>query len=176
MSNAGHSKLAGRRPRGQRQGARDVLKRVSWRTIGFVFVDAATVAFGDLDVVGPLLPIEVVPDGPLAAKPTALVVQTTGEDCDLPLEVALQGRRRIAARLEFAKDVANLEGRWVTVGHLVITRGHAVACDPHCEDSVYRIPFRIPRGRYIAEVFESSGSPRKRPDILGLRIRRDGDQ
>ena len=151
----------------------DPLAGLEWHTIGIIEVDAATVAFGDGYVMERLLPIEPIADGPFDAKKTALVVQTTGEDCPVPLEVALVGEQRVAARMEFVNDVAELDGDWVPVGHITITRGRAVACDPFCHGAGYRRSFRLPRGQYVAEVFRHKVPGRRRLEALGLRIRLD---
>jgi hypothetical protein len=62
-------------------------------------------------------------------------------------------------------------GEWRVIGTLDLGDGLCVACDPSCDDPVYRVHFKVTPGSYVAEVFDFT-YPHAHTDVLGLRIRR----
>jgi hypothetical protein len=142
-----------------------------WDAIGGVEVDAGTVGFGDRVALGPNFWL----NEPFAAATGApegfegrLVVEGTGEDCPLPVEVLVDTSGSVvAARMEFVNDVAEQEGEWQETGFLDLSTGRCLACDPFCHRAVYRFEFDVEPGRYVAERFVCTDDGM----VLGLRIR-----
>jgi hypothetical protein len=85
----------------------------------------------------------------------------------MPVEVLRDDQGdAVAARLCFTDDVDQLDGLWLAIGHLDITLGRCLACDPYRTDPYYRLLFPLKPGSYVAEMFEYGD------DVLPLRIRR----
>jgi hypothetical protein len=144
-----------------------------WIEIGWIEVDAGTVAFGDpavLDDTFVLAPTVTLSSGALPDLQDALVIQETKADCALPVEV-IQGKDGTsrAARMCFTDDVDDLQGGWREVGTLTITNEKCFASDPYCEGRGYRFEFSLPSGGYAAEVFDFV-YPDGQSDVLGMRI------
>jgi len=145
-----------------------------WEEIGWINVDAATVAFGDPVILGEgfvLSPtVDVVGGSPEGFRGT-IVMQDTREDCPLPVEVVRgSDGNAVAARMCFTDDVDDLPGTWKPMAEFTITDGRCVALDPHCRGPSYRFEFTLRPGRYLAESFEYVDPEDGQQDVLGLLI------
>ncbi len=146
----------------------------SWEEIGWIGVDAATVAFGAASVLGEDFRVEPessVRDGSPRGYEAVLVLQGTREDNEYPVEVLRGDDRTIeVARMCFVTDVDELEGTWREIGRLELPDGQCVACDPFCSGPVYRFVFELQPGSYVAEAFDFA-YPEGGNEFPGLRIR-----
>jgi hypothetical protein len=167
----------------------DPLADAGWTTAGWVVVDTATIALGDLDAylawkTNPVMPDDYVFDGKLAFFATM-------DDNDYPVETGLIDDDIVAVRVEIVSDVADLSGSWHPVGDLVLDSPRCIVVDPrtafirHEPNRPARPPVRdadlraqsavaagcelaLPAGRYRVEVFHTDDEH----DELGVRLRR----
>jgi hypothetical protein len=140
-----------------------------WEEIGSIDQEAATVAFGDIAVLGSnfVLHSEKV----IKRFAGSLILESTGGDYPVPVEVLTDADGSVvAARIPFVSDLDEMFGAWRKTGELEVTTGQCVACDPWCHPHpIYRFEFDVRPGRYVAERFvERSG------EVWGLRIRLRG--
>jgi len=151
----------------------------TWEDAGYIGLESGLVGFGDgriLAMVGDRRDVQLhatsiepstwVRDWQPAGFPFMAV--STGGDGEYPIERALDADGRVRAlRVEFVSDVAEVEGRWVEVGRLVITGGRCVVADPFCMHSNpgwYSRDLGAPNGDHAIEVFHWE------QDRLGIRI------
>ena len=154
--------------------APDADSQWEWEELGWIALDAGVCFFGARATLpsGRRLPLKI---GQRVGTHSALLATSDGyrvvacgtaADLSMPVEVALVNGRRVAARMEFVDDVAEVDGVWEVVGTFELPR-EVAAGDPMCAGGTYRLEFDIEPGTYRADIFKPAENPW---DTLGLRI------
>jgi hypothetical protein len=142
-----------------------------WDVIGGVEIDSGTCGIGDPAAFAHLDPSNVslgAHDAFVHSElGSAVAVCGTGGDFSMPAEVARRDEgAAFAVRLEFVDDVAEVDGRWETVGTMGLS-GRCVAGDPFASGDGSRVEFDVRPGVYRVEAYRPRGTAW---DCLGLRV------